>query len=121
MESVGRRPGLRILSFLKFWIMEDLNPFDVLADRIGRRIAASFLDEVGKSPLLSSHDAPRYYTRKELASQLRLSLPTITRLCKDGTLEGKKVGRKLLFEVSQVEKALEENGGNLKYKRSAKF
>ena len=101
--------------------MEDLNPFDVLADRIGRRIAASFLDEVGKSHLLSSHDAPRYYTRKELASQLRLSLPTITRLCKDGTLEGKKVGRKLLFEVSQVEKALEENGGNLKYKRSGKF
>jgi len=57
-----------------------------------------------------------YITKKEAAAKLRLSLPTLDRLTSDGTLQGYRVGRRVLYKADEVEQALTKIH-TLKYKR----
>lgn len=42
--------------------------------------------------MTSSNNLPEYLTRQEAADYLRISLPTINRLIRDGKLQAVKVG-----------------------------
>jgi len=57
-----------------------------------------------------------YLTRKEVAEKLRISLPTLHRATRKGFIKGYKISGRILFKLSEVEKALKEIE-NLKYRR----
>lgn len=59
----------------------------------------------------------QYLTRKEVASLLRISLPTLHELIKTGKLKSYRIGGRVLFNKSEVEGSLEEIESH-KYKRS---
>ena len=58
-----------------------------------------------------------YYTRKEVAKLLRISLPTLHEYTKHGILIGYRIGRRVLYRVSEVEQAVAAIN-TFKYKRS---
>lgn len=60
--------------------------------------------------------APRMYTRKEVAERLNVSLPTVHELMKQGIIVPTYVGRKPLFKVQDIEEAI-STGELRKYKR----
>ena len=83
-----------------------LNPFlDVLAEKISERVIAATLQK-----------EPRYYSRKETAELLRVTLPTLARLTKDGLIAAKRVGSRILYDASSIDDAVKENR-IFKYKR----
>ena len=58
-----------------------------------------------------------YKTKKEVATQIRSSLPTVDRLTASGVLKGYRVGRRILYKSDEVEQSLKEIH-TLKYKHS---
>jgi len=54
----------------------------------------------------NSVNPKRYLTRKELSKKFNLSLPTIYRRMKDGSLPHFHIGRRVLFDENAVSKAL---------------
>ena len=52
---------------------------------------------------------PRYYSRKEVAEMLHISLPTLARLMSDEILVGKKIGSRILYDAETIDKAVAEN------------
>ena len=59
---------------------------------------------------------PKYGTRDEVKKVIHVSLPTLNRMNKDGILTARKIGGRVLYLWSDVEKAIEQ-GQNLKYRR----
>lgn len=51
----------------------------------------------------------RYYSRNELAQMLGVSLPTITRMVKQGRITPRRLGKRVLFNSKEIEAALKEN------------
>ena len=83
------------------------NPFlDLLADRIAERILAT-----------STRKEPKFYTRKETAGLLHVTLPTLARLTKDGLITAKRVGSRILYDAEAIDSAVKENRV-FKYKRT---
>lgn len=55
-------------------------PFiEAIADKVSERVLQA-----------TTHKEPRFYTRKETAKLLRITLPTLHRLTKEGILKSKK-------------------------------
>ena len=48
-----------------------------------------------------------YITREETAKKLRISLPTLNTLTKSGKLLGYRIGRRVLYKLTEVEKSIE--------------
>lgn len=59
---------------------------------------------------------PEYLTRKEVKEKLHVSFPTLNRFDKEGILIAQKIGGRVLYLYSDVQKALKQ-GQNLKYRR----
>ena len=47
-----------------------------------------------------------YYTRKETAKRLRISLPTLNERTKNGNIEGQRIGARVLYSEDAIEQAL---------------
>ena len=60
---------------------------------------------------------PRYYTRKETAQLIHVTLPTLARLTKDGIITAKKIGSRILYDAEAIDEAVRENK-MFKYKRA---
>ena len=60
---------------------------------------------------------PRFYSRKETAQLLHVTLPTLARLTKDGLITAKKVGSRILYEADAIDAAVKENR-TFKHKRT---
>ena len=60
---------------------------------------------------------PRYYTRKETAQLIHVTLPTLARLTKDGLITAKKVGSRILYDAEAIDEAVKENR-MFKYRRA---
>lgn len=58
-----------------------------------------------------------YFTKKEAAQKLRVSLPTIHRLTVSGTIKGCRIGRRVLYRIDEIDQAV-KNIASIKYKRS---
>lgn len=57
-----------------------------------------------------------YITREEVSKRLKISLPTLNTLTKEGTLIGYRIGRRVLYKWKEVEGMLHEITST-KYKR----
>lgn len=60
---------------------------------------------------------PKYYTRKETAAMLQITLPTLSRLTRDGLLLSKKIGSRILYDAATIDEAVKEERV-FKYKRN---
>lgn len=58
----------------------------------------------------------KYLTRKEVSVLLNISLPTLNEYTKSGKIKGRRIGGRVLYLESDIEKALTEIE-TLKYKR----
>lgn len=58
-----------------------------------------------------------YFTKKEAAQKLRVSLPTLHRLTISGTIKGYRIGRRVLYRTDEIDLAV-KNIASIKYKRS---
>ena len=87
-------------------LMPILNPFiDVIVERVSEKILSA-----------TTKKEPKFYSRKETAQLLRVTLPTLARFTKDGLITSKKVGNRILYEAEAIDAAVMENRA-LKYKR----
>ncbi len=48
---------------------------------------------------------PRFYTRKEVAKLLHVSLPTLNEYTKQGRLKSKRINRRVLYDANEVDSA----------------
>jgi len=58
-----------------------------------------------------------YATRKEVSQTFKISLPTLNRLSKDGTLTAYRIGGRVLYRKDEMNNALTAIP-NLKYRRA---
>lgn len=70
---------------------------DEIVDRVSERV----LTETVKKE-------PKYYTRKETADLLHITLPTLARLTKDGLITCKRVGTRVLYESNAIDEAVKQ-------------
>lgn len=66
-----------------------------------RTILSELLDQK-----LNPEPAKEYFTMKEAAAKLRISLPTIKRLIKDGSVSTYKIGARVLLRSDDLDKAV---------------
>jgi hypothetical protein len=79
-------------------LMGVFSPFiEAIADKVCERI----LREDPKKE-------PKFYTRKETARLLRITLPTLARLTKDGFIVSKRVGCRILYDADVINDAVKK-------------
>lgn len=79
-------------------IMSFFAPFiDVIVDRVSERVLSA-----------TAKKEPKYYTRKETADLLHVTLPTLGRLTKDGLIVSKRVGSRILYEADAIDEAVKK-------------
>lgn len=87
-------------------LMPILNPFiDIIVERVSERVLS-----------VTTQKEPKFYSRKETAQLLHVTLPTLARLTKDGLIMAKKVGSRILYDAEAIDEAVRENR-IFKYKR----
>lgn len=75
------------------------SPFiDEIVDRVSERILSETADK-----------EPKFYTRKETAGLLHVTLPTLARLTKDGFITSKRVGGRILYQAEAINEAVITN------------
>lgn len=81
-------------------------PFiEAIADKVSERVLQA-----------TTHKEPRFYTRKETAKLLRITLPTLHRLTKEGILKSKKISGRVLYYSDAIDEAIQQKTV-FKYKR----
>ena len=63
-----------------------------------------------------TEEGAKYDTRKEVCAALKISLPTLNRLSKNGTLRAYRIGGRVLYRKDEINQALTAIP-NIKYKR----
>jgi excisionase family DNA binding protein len=58
------------------------------------------------TPLNGEETAKKYYSRKETAEQLNITLPTLNKYVKNGIIKSHRIGNRVLFKVLDIENAL---------------
>lgn len=88
-------------------LMPILNPFiDIIVERVSERVLSATMKK-----------EQRFYSRKETAQLLHVTLPTLARLTKDGLITAKKIGSRVLYESDAIDNAVKENR-MFKYRRA---
>lgn len=77
---------------------------DELLDRMETRLSAA-MKLLVKAPLTEDVIAT-YFTRKEVALLLKISLPTLNELTKKGKLVSYRIGTRVLYKIEEVHLAL---------------
>lgn len=70
---------------------------DIIVDRVSERILSA-----------TDRKEPKFYTRKETAELLHITLPTLARLTKDGFITSKHVGNRILYEANAIDEAVKK-------------
>ncbi|MCD7941118.1 MAG: helix-turn-helix domain-containing protein [Bacteroides intestinalis] len=79
-------------------IMSLFSPFiDEIVDRVSERVLS-----------VTAKKEPKFYTRKETADLLHVTLPTLARLTKDGLIVSKRVGSRILYEADAIDEAVKK-------------
>lgn len=78
-----------------------------------RKIVAETIRET--KPEKKESERPEYLTRQQVKEQLHLSYPTLNRFNREGILTARKIGGRVLYLWSDVEKAIHQD---LKYRRA---
>ena len=78
--------------------MSLFSPFiDEIVDRVSERVLST-----------TAKKEPKFYTRKETADLLHVTLPTLARLTKDGLIVSKRVGSRILYEADAIDEAVKK-------------
>jgi len=85
-----------------------------LQNIISETVRNEFKNHIPKQP--SNKKTDIYGTRKEVAKELKVSLPTLTEYTKNGTIKGYRIGGRVLYKWNDVFESLELIQ-SLKYKR----
>lgn len=87
-------------------LMPLLNPvIDVIVERVTDKLMEAMKPR-----------EPKFYSRKETAQLLHVTLPTLARLTKEGMITAKRAGGRVLYEAEAIDAAVRENRV-FKYKR----
>lgn len=79
-------------------IMSLFSPFiDEIVNRVSERVLS-----------VTTKKEPKFYTRKETADLLHVTLPTLARLTKDGLIASKRVGSRILYEADAIDEAVKK-------------
>lgn len=79
-------------------IMSFFSPFiDEIVNRVSERVLS-----------VTAKKEPKFYTRKETADLLHVTLPTLARLTKDGLIVSKRVGSRILYEADAIDEAVKK-------------
>ena len=79
-------------------VMGFISPIiDEIVDRVSERILS-----------VTAKKEPKFYTRKEAAEILHVTLPTLARITKDGLLISKRVGSRILYEADAIDEAVKK-------------
>ena len=62
--------------------------------------------------LKKPEEPKRYLTRHDMSSLLRLSLVTVDKYTRLGTLQGQKIGNRILYAPEEAERALQAIAAN---------
>ena len=81
---------------------------EMVTERMKEEIANSIKDK-----------EPRYYSRKEAAEILKVTLQTLYNMTKNGMITAKKIGRKVIYDADALDEAVKEQRV-YKYKRYRK-
>lgn len=88
----------RIIGIKQDAIMSLFSPLiDVIVDKVSERVLS-----------VTSKKEPRFYTRKETAKLLHITLPTLARLTKDKLIISKRVGNRILYETEAIDEAVKK-------------
>ena len=78
-----------------------LSIFSPFIDAIVERVSERVLEVTNKKE-------PKYYTRQETANLLHVTLPTLSRLTKDGLITSKHVGGRILYDAESIDAAVKQ-------------
>lgn len=81
---------------------------EIVEDKIKNLLTTNFKQEEDSSK--------QYATREEVSKRLRISLPTLNTLTKDGIIKSYRIGRRVLYKWEEVEGILQEISAT-KFKR----
>lgn len=88
-------------------LMPILTPFiDIIAEKVSERLLS-----------VAEKKEAKFYSRKETAQLLHVTLPTLARLTKDGLITAKRIGSRILYDAEAIDAAVKENR-MFKYKRA---
>ena len=91
-------------------LMPILNPFiDIIVERVSERLSDRILSA-------TMQKEPKFYSRKETAQLLHITLPTLARMTEGGLITAKRAGRRVLYSSEEIDKAVQDNKIQ-KYKR----
>ena len=83
--------------------MED---FQKVLMQIAEPLINVIVDRVAvKVKQLEKEKEPRFYTRKEVAKLLHVSLPTLNEYTKQGRLKSKRINRRVLYDANEIDSA----------------
>ena len=80
----------------------DTTPLDVLEKFLSRETKSIAKYAVKPEAI------PQFYTRNQVKTLLKISLPTLHRYTKLGILKSKKLGNRVLYKISDVESAFHD-------------
>lgn len=89
-----------------------LSLFSPVIDAIAERVSTTLIQNEAKKE-------PKYYSRKETAKILHITLPTLARLTNDGLLSCKRIGSRILYDAESIDEAVKEKVV-FKYRRATK-
>ena len=76
-------------------------PIDLLATTIAEKLQPYFSTQNIEQPQMEE-----YRTRNETAKMINISLPTLNEYTKKGILTAYRVGKRVLYKLSEIESAL---------------
>lgn len=87
-------------------IMSLFSPFiDEIVDRVSEKVLS-----------VTARKEPKFYTRRETAELLHVTLPTLARLTKDKIISSRRIGSRILYEAEAINEAV-TNQVIFKYRR----
>ncbi|MBO7557332.1 MAG: helix-turn-helix domain-containing protein [Bacteroidaceae bacterium] len=96
-------------------IMED---FQKVLMQIAEPLINVIVDRVAvKVKQLEKEKEPRFYSRKEAAKLLHVSLPTLNEYTKQGRLKSRRINGRVLYDANEIDNAAENFHKGMHLKR----
>lgn len=89
--------------------IENITP-DELIESVRRVVKQEIAD------LQLERNAPKYFTRREVADLLKITLPTLFDYTRTGKIKGHRIGTRVLYSEEEVMKSVKEIA-TIKYSR----
>lgn len=86
-------------------VASSLSIGEMITDALRREIAAQIADTLDRRPSVP-------LDRRQVAELLKISLPTLKKRMDDGSIRCTRIGRRVLFERSQIDALMQSKGLN---------